>query len=305
MIKPLRIGTRSSPLALWQAHYVSDALRASGLTREIVLVHIQTSGDIIKDVALTKIGGDGVFTKEIQKALLANEVDVAVHSLKDLPTTHVDNLVLAAVPPRGPTGDVFVSVKHARFADLPTGAIVGTSSLRRRAQILHRRPDLQLLDVRGNVETRLRKLEEQNFDGIILAEAGLRRLNLAHRITEILDPQWMLPAVGQGALGLECRADDAETQGILTGLDDRATHQAALAERGFLRGMGGGCQVPMGAAAVVREKTLAIRAAVLNVEGTVRIEGTVEGRAEGAEALGQELAAKLLAQGARPLFSGL
>ena len=165
------------------------------------MVEIETAGDRIRDVALSQIGGDGVFTKEIQRALLAGVVDVAVHSLKDLPTTFVAGLTLGAVPARGPSGDVFVSHKHKHFDELPQGAVVGTSSLRRRSQALHRRPDLTLVNLRGNVETRLRKLDEQNFDAIILAEAGLRRLGLESAITEILDPQWMLPAVGQGGAG--------------------------------------------------------------------------------------------------------
>ena len=231
---PLRIGTRGSPLALWQAHHVAGLLRP----RPVELVEIQTSGDIDRSTSLVQIGGQGVFTKEIQRALLDGRVDVAVHSLKDLPTVEVEGLVLGAVPPRGPTGDALVSLKHRRFEDLPAGAVVATSSLRRRAQLLHRRPDLKLIDIRGNVETRLRKLEEQNLDATILAEAGLVRLGLADRITEILDPSWMLPAVGQGALGLECRAED-DTLGLLRGLDDAATRQAVLAERAFLRAMGG------------------------------------------------------------------
>src|SRR5204862_1117599 len=169
-------------------------------------------------------------------------------------------------PARGPTGDVLVSLKHRGFDALPSGAVVATSSLRRRAQLLHRRPDLKLIDIRGNVETRLRKLEEQGLDATILAEAGLVRLGLAHRITEVLDPSWMLPAVGQGALGLECRADDAVTRAALEPLNDPATRAAVLAERAFLREMGGGCQVPMGAHAVVDEGGLRLRVAVLSAD---------------------------------------
>src|SRR5436309_4609651 len=201
----LRIGTRGSRLALWQANYVAERLRAH---TPVELVEIQTAGDQVRDVPLAQIGGEGVFTKELQRALLDGSVDVAVHSLKDLPTQPVEGLVLAAVPPRGPTGDVLVAVHVSRFDDLPSGARVATGSLRRRAQLLHRRPDLRLADIRGNVETRLRKLAEQDLDAIILAQAGLERLKLAASITEILDPHWMLPAVGQGALGLECRTDD-------------------------------------------------------------------------------------------------
>src|SRR4051812_14595435 len=244
----LRIGTRGSRLALWQANHIADCLRPLAGGRVVELVEIQTAGDQVRDVPLAVIGGQGVFTKEIQKALLAGTVDVAVHSLKDLPTVEVPGLVLAAVPPRGPTGDALVSLKHRRFEELPRGAVVATSSLRRKAQLLHRRPDLKLIDIRGNVETRLRKLEEQGLDATILAEAGLVRLGLADRITEILDPSWMICAVGQGALGLECRADDVETRATLQALNDAATRQAGLGGRGFLRGMGGGWQGARGGA---------------------------------------------------------
>jgi hydroxymethylbilane synthase len=299
---PLRIGTRGSPLALWQAHHVAGLLRPLVAPRSVELVTIQTSGDLIRDVSLAQLGGEGVFTKEIQKALLASTVDVAVHSLKDLPTVAVEGLNLAAVPPRGPTGDALVSVRHASLDALPAGAVVATSSLRRRAQLLHRRPDLKVIDIRGNVETRLRKLEEQNLDATILAEAGLQRLGLSRRITEILDPGWMLPAVGQGALGLECRAGDLETQAVLARLDDAATRQAVLAERAFLRTMGGGCQVPMGAAGLVREGTLTLRAVVLRQDGTNRLEATDRGSPNEAETVGQRAAEVLLRQGARELL---
>ena len=205
MSSALRLGTRGSPLALWQANFVAARLRPLVEPRRVELVTIETHGDRDQSTALAAMGGFGVFTKAIQTALHEDRVDVAVHSLKDLPTIPEPGLELVAVPPRGPSGDAFVSRRYRRFDDLPEGAIVGTSSLRRRAQVLNRRPDLRLHDLRGNIDTRLRKLDEQNLDAIILAEAGLVRLNLADRITEILDPSWMLPAVGQGAIGLECR----------------------------------------------------------------------------------------------------
>jgi hydroxymethylbilane synthase len=301
---PLRIGTRGSPLALWQAHFVADRLRPLTAPRPVELVEIQTTGDVVRDVALSQIGGDGVFTKEIQRALLAHTVDVAVHSLKDLPTTCVEGLMLAAVPQRGPTGDAFVSKRHATFDALPRGAVVATSSIRRRAQILHRRPDLQLVNIRGNVDTRLRRLVQQSeLDAIVLAEAGLVRLGLEAAITSILDPQWMLPAVGQGALGLECRADEDVTLAVLAPLNDAATRQAVLAERALLRGLGGGCQVPIGAAAVVREELLALRAVVLDPAGRQRITAEASGPASDPERLGRELAERLLDQGARALLA--
>jgi hydroxymethylbilane synthase len=302
-MNPLRIGTRGSPLALWQARHIADRLRPLSAPRAVELVEIETAGDRVRDLALTQIGGDGVFTKEIQRALLAGAVDLAVHSLKDLPTTPVAGLVLAAVPPRGPAGDVFVSRRHRRFDELPAGAVVATSSLRRRAQALHRRPDLRLVNLRGNVETRLRKLQEQDLDAIILAQAGLERLGLAEHITGILDPVWMLPAVGQGALGLECRADDAETRALLEPLNDVPTRQAVLAERAVLRGLGGGCLVPIGAAGRVAGTQLSLRAVVLPPDGTRRVAAETAGRAAEAEALGQDLAQMLLASGARELLA--
>jgi hydroxymethylbilane synthase len=288
---------------LWQARYVADRLSSLSPSRPIEIIEIETSGDRIRDRALSQIGGDGVFTKEIQRALLAGTVDVAVHSLKDLPTAPVAGLTLAAVPERGPTGDVFISHKHQRFDDLPKGAVVGTSSLRRRAQALHRRPDLQLVDLRGNVETRLRKLREQDLDAIILAEAGLRRLGLESAITEILDPQWMLPAVGQGALGLECRTEDEDTIALLARLDDAPTRQAVLAERELLRGLGGGCLVPMGASARIKGDRLTLSGAVLSPDGLIRIPAQLSGAVEDAEAIGGELAEMLLAQGARSILA--
>src|SRR5437867_3028253 len=196
------IGTRGSRLARWQAEHVAALLEPR---TAVSIVEIQTTGDQVRDLPLSQIGGEGVFTKELQRALLDRRISLAVHSLKDLPTVPVEGLVLAAVPARGPTGDVFVSRRHPGLHSLPSGAVVATSSLRRRAQILHRRPDLQLVPIRGNVETRLRKLTDEGLDALVLAQAGLERLKLNQEIVELLDPAWMLPAVGQGALGLECR----------------------------------------------------------------------------------------------------
>lgn len=299
---PLRIGTRGSRLALWQANHVAEVLRPFAEGRPVELVEIQTAGDQVRDVALSQIGGEGVFTKEIQRALLTGAVDVAVHSLKDLPTEPVTGLVLAAVPERGPVGDAFVSVRHRSFDGLPQGAVVATSSLRRRAQALHRRPDLRLVDVRGNVETRLRKLAEPGLDALILAQAGLVRLGLGAAITELLDPSWMLPAVGQGALGLECRAADAPTLGLVGKLDHSLTRQAVLAERAFLRALHGGCLVPVGAATAVVDGTLTLRGAVLSPDGGSRVEGSVSGPAAAAEELGRRLAEDLSARGAGQLL---
>lgn len=299
---PLRIGTRGSQLALWQANHIRDRLRAFAPDRPIELVEIQTEGDLIRDVPLVQLGGQGAFTKAIQQALLDNRADVAVHSLKDLPTFAVEGLVFAAVPERGPTGDAFVSTRHRSFADLPTGAVVATSSLRRRAQVLHRRPDLKLSDMRGNVETRLRKLDEQGFDAIILAEAGLVRLGLAEQITELLERTWMLPAVGQGALGLECRTDDEDIRLLLDRLNHAPTRAGVLAEREMLRGLGGGCSVPIGAVSTIVHDTLTLRGVVLLPDGSKRIEAEVSGHLEDAELIGEQLAGVLLGRGAAELL---
>lgn len=297
---PLRIGTRGSRLALWQANHVAERLRAVAGARPVELVEIQTVGDQVRDVPLAQIGGEGVFTKEIQRALVSNSVDVAVHSLKDLPTIPVDGLVLAAVPERGPVDDVVVSRKHATFDQLPLGAVLASSSLRRKAQVLRRRPDLRIVDIRGNVETRLRKLADQELDALILARAGLERLGLAEAITEVLD--WMLPAVGQGALGLECRADDADALMLLRRLDHQATHQAVLTERGLLRTLGGGCQVPIGTRTRIADGMLHVRAVVVSPDGQRAIEGQLEGPAEDAESLGAALAQDLIGRGARAIL---
>jgi hydroxymethylbilane synthase len=302
MNSSLRLGTRGSPLALWQAHHVAARLRTASPGLDIQLIEIQTAGDQVRDVPLAQLGGQGAFTKEIQKAVQAGEADVAVHSLKDLPTFAVEGLVLAAVPERGPSGDALVSRRHASFAALPPGAVVATSSLRRRAQALYRRPDLRLADIRGNVETRLRKLETQGLDALILAEAGLRRLGLGEAITEVLDPAWMLHAVGQGALGLECRAADAATRALLARIDHTPTRQAVLAERALLRGLGGGCQVPVGAETTHTGDHLTLRGVVIQPAGGERVEGEVSGPPGSAEELGKRLAEDLLRRGARALL---
>jgi hydroxymethylbilane synthase len=301
--RDLRIGTRGSPLALWQAHHVADRLRAAHAGLRIELIEIQTIGDQVQTVPLASLGGEGVFTKAIQNALLDRRVDVAVHSLKDLPTIVTPDLTLAAVPTRGPTGDVLVSTRHASFAALPAGAVVATSSLRRRAQILHRRPDLKLVEIRGNVDTRLRKLIDQNLDAIVLAEAGLVRLGLDRHITEVLDASWMFPAVGQGALGIECRADDTDTKKILAAIDDPGTHGAVLAERAMLRSLGGGCHVPIGARSRIDAGVLTVVGAVLAPDGSRRIEATLGGKLDAAESIGNDLAKMLAERGAGDLLA--
>ncbi len=289
MTSSLRLGTRGSPLALWQANHIADRLRPVVAPQAVELILIETHGDRDQASALSAMGGFGVFTK-------------AIHSLKDLPTIPTDGLELTAVPPRGPTGDAFISRKHRGFDDLPDGALVGTSSLRRRAQVLNRRPDLKLLDLRGNVDTRLRKLDEQQLDAIILAEAGLVRLGLAERITELLDPSWMLPAVGQGAIGLECRTADENTKHFVEALRDPDTFTRVMAERAMLYTLGGGCLVPIGATSKVADGLLTVRGAVLSPDGRRRVVATHTGPVSSPLAVGQELAAMLLAEGAAELL---
>ena len=300
----LRIGTRGSRLALWQANFVADLLRPLAAPRPVEIVEVETSGDQASDRPLTEISGEGVFTKEIQRAVLAGTADVAVHSLKDLPTLAVEGLTLAAVPPRGPVLDVLVSHRHQSFDDLPTGATVATSSPRRRAQALYRRSDLRLVDIRGNVETRLKKMVDQHLDALLLAQAGMERLGLGKNfLTEPLNPSWMLPAVGQGALGLECRADDSDTRSLLEKLEDRPTRCAVEAERALLRALGGGCRVPIGVHSRIQQDTLHLRGAVLSPDGKWRLEAEGAATPNESEALGNFVAQELLSQGAQQLLN--
>jgi hydroxymethylbilane synthase len=302
MTAPLRIGTRGSRLALWQARHVADLIRPALGDRHVEIVEIKTTGDQLQDAALATIGGQGVFTKELQQALRDGRCDLAVHSLKDLPTEPVPGVILAAVPARAPTGDAFVSLVHRSFDTLPPGATVATSSTRRSAQMLHRRPDLRLVNIRGNVDTRIRKLREEGLDAVILAVAGLERLGWDGQITEVLDQSWMLPAVGQGALGLECRLEDLETQRLALGVDHPPSRAAIRAERAFLHAMGGGCLLPIAGLAVVDSDSLSLRGSVCSPDGKQRLDGVDRGPLDEAESVGQRLAARMLDRGARALL---
>lgn len=264
----IRLGTRQSALALWQAEYISNALRTLG--HQVELVKITTSGDV-STTPLGQSGGQGVFTKEIQRALLDNRCDLAVHSLKDLPTEIIPALALAAVPEREDVADCLIS-GGLTLSELPSGARIGTGSPRRKAQILHLRPDLAVIDIRGNVDTRIRKLDEGQFEGILLAYAGLHRLGLTSRITQKLTNELMLPAVGQAALGLETRSDDSETIRAVQQLDHAATHAAVLAERTLLRSMRAGCLAPLAANAIVQAESMQIEARVFSADGQKVIE---------------------------------
>ena len=290
----LRIGSRGSQLALWQANHVSGLLRARG--HEVEIEIIKTTGDKITEVALAQVGTKGMFTKEIEEALAEGRVDLAVHSLKDLPTELASTFTLAAVMKRQDPRDVFLSLGYASFRELPKGARVGTSSLRRQAQIKAVRPDLKIFPLRGNVDTRLRKLESGEFDAIILAAAGLNRLGRTERVREVLPVETMCPAVGQGALGIEARADDSATLKELEFLDDDDARRATTAERALLRTLGGGCQVPIGAYAESADGALKLTAIVADPDGGKVLRDQQCG--DDPEDLGARVGKTLLARGA-------
>ncbi|MBQ1913654.1 MAG: hydroxymethylbilane synthase [Selenomonadaceae bacterium] len=291
------IGTRSSKLALWQADYVADSLRREYPELQVEKKLMTTKGDRILDAPLAKIGGKGLFTKELETAMLAGEIDIAVHSLKDMPTEVPEGLVISAITKRLDAGDALVSGKFRSLEELPAGAKVGTSSLRRKAQLLHARPDLNIQDLRGNVNTRLRKLEEEHFDAIVLAVAGLKRLGFADRITEVLPKELLLPAVGQGALAIETRADDAEVRRIIAFLNDEDTVNCARAERAFLARVEGGCQVPVGVHATAEGDALAVEAVIASLDGKRLYRDVRKGSCEEAETIGTALAERLLDAG--------
>jgi len=291
------IGTRSSKLALWQADYVAERLRQEypGLVVEERLM--TTKGDKILDAPLAKIGGKGLFTKELEQAMLAGEIDLAVHSLKDMPTEVPDGLTITAITERYDPGDAFVSNRYASLADLPQGAVVGTSSLRRKAQLLHARPDLVVKDLRGNVNTRLKKLDAGEYDAAVLAVAGLKRLGFGARITEVLPQSMILPAVGQGALAIEARTDDKTVRDLVAFLNDEATVCCAKAERAFLARVEGGCQVPVGVYATPDGDALNVEAVIASLDGKRLYRDSVHGAKTEAEQLGTTLADKLLDAG--------
>jgi hydroxymethylbilane synthase len=286
-------------LARWQAEWVSGQLQRAGV--DVELVPISTTGD--RDQGpIGAIGTAGIFTKEIQRALLDERIDLAVHSLKDLPTDPVPGLVLAAVPRRAAPWDALISPRARSLVDLPQAAVVGTSSLRRRAQLWHLRPDLQLRDVRGNVDTRLRKLQQGEFDALVLALAGLERLGLADRAAALLQPPDLLPAVGQGALGLETRADDRATRERLQSLEDQESFQCVTAERAMLAALRGGCLAPVGAWARFESGRLMLSGRVLSHDGRQQLDSTLAEDPAQAATLGRRVADQLLAQGAATLI---
>lgn len=303
MRKSVVIGTRGSKLALWQANYIADCLRKQYPDLTVELKQITTTGDKILDVPLAKIGGKGLFTKELENEMLSGTIDLAVHSLKDMPTELPEGLTLAAITERIASGDALVSNLFSSLQALPKGARVGTSSLRRKAQLLAYRPDLIISDLRGNVDTRLKKLDDGEFDAIVLAAAGLKRLGWEKRIAEILDTKVCLPAVGQGALAIETRADDQAILDLLAFLNDEETRVTTTAERAFLRTVEGGCQVPVGVyGTVVGENQMQVEALIASLDGKVVVRDTLRGSFADAEILGIRLAESLLTRGGREIM---
>ncbi len=293
----LVLGTRGSKLAWQQSEWFQSRIHDVAPDVRITLQKIQTSGDRIVDVPLAKIGGKGLFVKEIEEALLAGDIDLAVHSMKDVPAQLPEGLEILCVPPREDARDALISRDGRSFKDLPQGARIGTASLRRQAQLLNARPDLRIEMLRGNLDTRLRKLKEGQFDAIVLAAAGLRRLAWAHEITEYLDPCVSLPAIGQGALGIEGRSNDSFVRSILDRLNDPATHTTVTAERAVLIRLEGGCQVPIAAYATLSGGQLLLEGLVASVDGKTIIRDRVQGKSQEAHALGVQLAERLLARG--------
>lgn len=299
--KQLRIGTRASQLALWQANWVKSELEKRYPALEVTLTKIKTMGDRILDVPLAQVGGKGLFVKEIEEAMLRGEIDIAVHSMKDVPTEFPEGLGLYCITEREDPRDAVVS-RDLRFSQLPPGARIGTSALRRQAQLLHARPDLEMVTIRGNVETRIRKLDEENLDAVILAAAGLKRLGLADRVAEYLDVEFSIPAIGQGALGIECRLSDPLVTETIAFFDHSATSHAVRSERALLRRCQGGCQVPIAAHGTVRGNELRLVGFIAAVDGRESVRGEICGPLEQCENLGEELADRLLSRGGRAIL---
>jgi hydroxymethylbilane synthase len=302
---PLRIATRRSQLALWQAEHVGALLRAAHPALPVELGPMSTQGDRVQDRALAEVGGKGLFVKELEVAMQEGRADIAVHSMKDVPSELPPGLLIAAVLPRANPLDAFLSLRHARFEDLPSGARVGTSSPRRQAQLRHARPDLRLELLRGNVDTRLRRLEEGALDAILLACAGLERLGLGSRITQPLDLELSLPAVGQGVIGIECREDDAASRSALAALHHEESFVRLRAERAFAAALGGSCHSPIAAHATLEGGAVTLRGFVGAPDGGEVYRDLERGGIDEAEAIGRRLAARMQAAGAGPLLHRL
>ncbi|MEW6325515.1 MAG: hydroxymethylbilane synthase [Nitrospirota bacterium] len=294
----IRLATRSSPLALWQANWVKTELEAMHRDCAVELVKIKTTGDKITDVPLAKVGGKGLFVKEIEEALLDRRADLAVHSMKDLPVEIPAGLHIAATTKREDPRDALISARGYPFAELPKGARIGTSSLRRSTQLCHKRSDLVIVPLRGNLDTRLKKLKTEQLDGIVVAAAGMRRMGWDEQITEYLPIEISLPAIGQGALGLECRADDEGINSLVASLDEPVTATCVAAERAFLTRLQGGCQVPIAGHAIIQAGHLMLRGLVASLNGSRLIMDQASGPMHNAVTLGENLAERLLTQGA-------
>lgn len=303
MAEQLRIATRKSKLALWQAEHIKARLEALHSGLSVSLVPMSTRGDVILDTPLAKIGGKGLFVKELELAMMEDRADLAVHSMKDLPVDFPEGLELHTICKREDPRDAFVSNTYQELAELPDGAVVGTCSLRRRCQIQANYPQLVIKDLRGNVQTRLQKLDDGEYDAIILAAAGLIRLELGDRITRLMPVSESLPANGQGALGIECRSDNSRVHELLAPLDCADTRSCVLAERAMNRRLEGGCQVPIGAFAELDGDQLRLRGLVGRPDGTEIIEGDIQGHRDNAEAIGIELAEYLLSRGAGAILA--
>jgi hydroxymethylbilane synthase len=301
----IKIGTRASRLALWQAQWVQTALAGKYPGQSVELVTIQTRGDKILDVPLAKVGGKGLFVKEIEQALLDSRIDIAVHSMKDMPAEIPPGLCIAAVPPRETAGDVLISRESANFSDLKHGAVVGTSSLRRAAQLRHARPDIIIEPLRGNLNTRLKKLHTENLDAIVLAAAGVKRLNLQAHITQYLDADIMLPAVGQGALCIETRQNDTDIAPLIAALNHEPSRAIVLGERAFLNRLGGSCQVPIAGHGTIREERFFLTGLVAEPDGSRIIRDSCSGSAGDTETVGITLAEQLVAKGAGEILEKL
>jgi hydroxymethylbilane synthase len=305
MNDPIKIGTRGSKLALWQANWVKSVLQEKFPQHNVELIIIKTQGDKILDVPLAKVGGKGLFVKEIEHALLTRNIDIAVHSMKDMPAEIPDGLCIGAVPERENPSDVFISQSGLGFKKLASGSIIGTSSLRRGAQLRHERPDIVIQPLRGNLDTRLKKLDSENLDAIVLAAAGVKRLNLEHKITEYLDPNIILPAIGQGALCIEIRNGDAKIGSLVESMDHEATRTVVKGERAFLNRLEGGCQVPIAGYGKIKKEQLTLTGLVAEIDGTQVIKGENSGPLDSAEAIGIDLAEELLARGAGEILQKL
>ncbi|AIR64656.1 hydroxymethylbilane synthase [Enterobacter sp. Ap-916] len=299
----LRIATRQSPLALWQAHYVKQRLEAFHPQLTVELVPMVTRGDVLLDTPLAKVGGKGLFVKELELAMLDGRADIAVHSLKDVPVAFPEGLGLVTICERDDPRDAFVSNHYQTLDELPAGSIVGTSSLRRQCQIAEQRPDLVIRSLRGNLGTRLGKLDKGEYDAIILAVAGLNRLEMQDRIRYALPPEVSLPAVGQGAVGIECRLDDERTKALLAPLNHHETAVRVSAERAMNMRLEGGCQVPIGSYAELKDNELWLRALVGAPDGSIMVRGERRGKPEDAVAMGVSLAEELLNNGAREILA--